>query len=209
MIHANEILPSLFQAFTTNNSNVFILILAISEGRAGIAWVPSNKIPFLPPPRCKAPHSFPKMFFSSLPSFHYPSWLSPSLTGFKELNYWRIKLLLIKFNIGPLKTNHLGSSDENIAYTTLPEIWDPSVLSHISGRIRKSKRLKYVSEHRKHVCDGLITRPEESYRVSCMCDHRNPEMGPMFQDGNERKMDEKMKWMENMTLTQIISREFI
>jgi hypothetical protein len=27
-------------------------------------------------------------------------------------------------------------------------------------------------------CDGLITRPEESYRVSnCMCDHRNPEKG--------------------------------
>jgi hypothetical protein len=26
------------------------------------------------------------------------------------------------------------------------------------------------------LCDGLITRPEESYRGSnCMCDHRNPE----------------------------------
>jgi hypothetical protein len=33
------------------------------------------------------------------------------------------------------------------------------------------------------LCDGLITRPEESYRVSCMCDHRNPERGPMFQMG--------------------------
>jgi hypothetical protein len=31
-------------------------------------------------------------------------------------------------------------------------------------------------------CDGLITRPEESYRVSnCMRDHRNPERGPTFQ----------------------------
>jgi hypothetical protein len=30
--------------------------------------------------------------------------------------------------------------------------------------------------------DGLITRPEEYYHVSnCMCDHRNPERGPMFQ----------------------------
>jgi hypothetical protein len=30
------------------------------------------------------------------------------------------------------------------------------------------------------LCDGLITRPEESYRVSsCMCDHRNPERGPI------------------------------
>jgi len=41
------------------------------------------------------------------------------------------------------------------------------------------------------LCDGLITRPEESYRVSkYMCDHRNPERGPMFQVGNERKMNE-------------------
>jgi hypothetical protein len=24
------------------------------------------------------------------------------------------------------------------------------------------------------LCDGLITCPEESYHVSCMCDHRNP-----------------------------------
>jgi hypothetical protein len=37
--------------------------------------------------------------------------------------------------------------------------------------------------------DGPITRPE-SYRVSCMCDHRNPERGPMFQVGNERKINE-------------------
>jgi hypothetical protein len=39
------------------------------------------------------------------------------------------------------------------------------------------------------LCEGLITRPEESYRVSkYMCDHRNPKRGPMFQAGNERKM---------------------
>jgi hypothetical protein len=44
------------------------------------------------------------------------------------------------------------------------------------------------------LCDGLITRPEESYRVSnCMCDHRNPERGPMFQVGNDRKMNEIKK----------------
>jgi hypothetical protein len=31
------------------------------------------------------------------------------------------------------------------------------------------------------LCDGLITRPEESDRVSnCMCDHKSPERGPMF-----------------------------
>jgi hypothetical protein len=35
----------------------------------------------------------------------------------------------------------------------------------------------------------LITRPEESYHVSkCMCDHRNPERGPMFQVEKDRKM---------------------
>jgi hypothetical protein len=39
------------------------------------------------------------------------------------------------------------------------------------------------------LCDGLITHPEESYHVStCMCDHRNPEKGPMFQLGTYRKM---------------------
>jgi hypothetical protein len=27
------------------------------------------------------------------------------------------------------------------------------------------------------LCDGLITRPEESYRVYCMCDNRNPKRG--------------------------------
>jgi hypothetical protein len=38
------------------------------------------------------------------------------------------------------------------------------------------------------LCDGLITRPEESYRVSLyVCDQRNPESGPMFQVGNDRK----------------------
>jgi hypothetical protein len=40
------------------------------------------------------------------------------------------------------------------------------------------------------ICNGLITCPEESYRVSnCMCDHRNPKTGPMFQVGNNRKMN--------------------
>jgi hypothetical protein len=46
------------------------------------------------------------------------------------------------------------------------------------------------------LCNGLITGPEESYRVSnCICDHRNPERGPMFQVGNDRKMNE---WMNNI-----------
>jgi hypothetical protein len=43
----NKILPS--QAFTTHHPNVFTPILHLSEGRAGIAWVPSNKMLFFPP----------------------------------------------------------------------------------------------------------------------------------------------------------------
>jgi hypothetical protein len=42
-------------------------------------------------------------------------------------------------------------------------------------------------------CDGLITRPQESYRMSnCMCDHRNLERGPMFQLGAYRKMNDSV-----------------
>jgi hypothetical protein len=41
------------------------------------------------------------------------------------------------------------------------------------------------------LCDWLITRPEESYRVfKYVCDHRNPERGPMFQLGTYRKMND-------------------
>jgi hypothetical protein len=44
----NKILPSLSHAFTTHHPNVFTPILSLSEGRAGIAWAPSNKMLFLP-----------------------------------------------------------------------------------------------------------------------------------------------------------------
>jgi hypothetical protein len=41
------------------------------------------------------------------------------------------------------------------------------------------------------LCDGLITRPEESYRVSvCVCDHRNPESGPVFQSWEQQENDD-------------------
>jgi hypothetical protein len=54
--------------------------------------------------------------------------------------------------------------------------------------------------------DGLITRPEESCCVSnCICDHRNPERGPMFQVGNERKMNEWMNENINDWVTYIAS----
>jgi hypothetical protein len=41
------------------------------------------------------------------------------------------------------------------------------------------------------LCDGLVTRPEESYLMyNCMCDRRNPERGPMFQLGTKMKINE-------------------
>jgi hypothetical protein len=40
----NKILPSPSQAFTTHHPNVITPILPLSEGRAGIAWVPSNNM---------------------------------------------------------------------------------------------------------------------------------------------------------------------
>jgi hypothetical protein len=45
----SKILPSLSQAFTTRHPNVFTPILSLSEGQAGIAWVPTNKMLFFPP----------------------------------------------------------------------------------------------------------------------------------------------------------------
>jgi hypothetical protein len=58
----NKILPSLSQASTTHHPNVFTPILSLSEGRAGIARVPSNKMLFFPL-RHKAPLAFPQMFY--------------------------------------------------------------------------------------------------------------------------------------------------
>jgi hypothetical protein len=77
----NKILPFLSQGFTTRHHNVFTPILPLSEGRAGIVWVPSNKMLFSPL-SYKAPHAFPQMFslfFYSL-SFLTHS-LSPSSKG--------------------------------------------------------------------------------------------------------------------------------
>jgi hypothetical protein len=45
-----------------HHPNVFTLILSLSEGRAGIAWVPFNKMLFLPQPTYKEPHVFLQMF---------------------------------------------------------------------------------------------------------------------------------------------------
>jgi hypothetical protein len=57
----NKMLPSVSQAFTTHHPNVFTPILPLSEGRAGIAWVPSKKMLFFPI-RYKAPLAFLQMF---------------------------------------------------------------------------------------------------------------------------------------------------
>jgi hypothetical protein len=78
----NKILPSLSQAFTSHHPNVFTPILPLSEGQAGIAWVPFNKMLSFPL-RYKAPLAFD--VFSLLLLLYYPFWLSLSLFGFKGL----------------------------------------------------------------------------------------------------------------------------
>jgi hypothetical protein len=49
-------------SFYTHRPNVFTLILFSSGGRAGITWVPSNKMIFLSPLRHKAPFASHQMF---------------------------------------------------------------------------------------------------------------------------------------------------
>jgi hypothetical protein len=51
----NQIPRSLSQGCIAHSKNVFSLILSLSEGRAGIAWVTSNKMLFCPPYTYKAP----------------------------------------------------------------------------------------------------------------------------------------------------------
>jgi hypothetical protein len=58
----NKILPSLSQGSTTHHPNVFTPILPLSEGRAGIAWVPSNKMIFFSPSDIKRLSISPQMF---------------------------------------------------------------------------------------------------------------------------------------------------
>jgi hypothetical protein len=61
----NNILPSLSQAFTTHHPNVFTPILPLSEWRAGIAWVPSNKMLFFSPSDNKRLSLSPRCFLFS------------------------------------------------------------------------------------------------------------------------------------------------
>jgi hypothetical protein len=85
----NKILPSVSQAFTTHHPNVFTPILPLSEGRAGIYWVPSNKILFLPPSDIKRlslpPYPRCFLFTSTLPLSSLTLSLSLSLFGFEGL----------------------------------------------------------------------------------------------------------------------------
>jgi hypothetical protein len=79
------------QAFTTHHPNAFTSILSLSEGRVGIAWIPSNKMLFLLPSDIKRlsllPQMFSHYFYSST---IIPDSLSLSLSlfgfGFKELS---------------------------------------------------------------------------------------------------------------------------
>jgi hypothetical protein len=51
------------------------------------------------------------------------------------------------------------------------------------------------------LCDGLITPPEESYRVSnCMCDHRNPQKGPYVQSWKRKENDEHVEGVTEQIL---------
>jgi hypothetical protein len=62
--------------------------------------------------------------------------------------------------------------------------WDRGFKSH-SGHVCLSVVLSCVD---RGLCNGLITHPEQFYHVSnCMCDHRNPKRGPMFQLGTTGK----------------------
>jgi hypothetical protein len=84
----NQILPSLSQASTTHHLNVFISILSLSEGRASIAWVPSNKMFFLPLSDIKRLSLSPSCFFFT--STLLLSFLTMSL--FSQLQ--RVKLVI-------------------------------------------------------------------------------------------------------------------
>jgi hypothetical protein len=131
----NKILPSLSQAFTTHHPYAFTPILSSSEGRAGIAWVPSNKMLFFPL-RYKAPLAFPQMF-----SLYFYSYTILSDSGFKGLKRreWRwersgIYCLPVLFK-----------------QTDVSEVLTTSVIKaitlyrHLPGRLKKTMRtLKVV-----------------------------------------------------------------
>jgi hypothetical protein len=44
----------------------------------------------------------------------------------------------------------------------------------------------------RRICNGLITRPEESYRVCVLTDI--PKRGPVFHVGNERKINDEWQY---------------
>jgi hypothetical protein len=54
------------------------------------------------------------------------------------------------------------------------------------------------------LCDGLITRPEESYSVCVITE--TPKRGPMFQAGNERKENECNKDREYKNFTRFFKQ---
>jgi hypothetical protein len=57
------------------------------------------------------------------------------------------------------------------------------------------------------ICDELITRPEESYRVSVCVWSRNPERGPMFLWEPKGKMSELIFAWRNCGKSQIHSQD--
>jgi hypothetical protein len=55
------------------------------------------------------------------------------------------------------------------------------------------------------LCDGLITRPEESYRVSVCVITETPKKGPVFQVGNGRKINEMNNEFETIWKDEVVT----
>jgi hypothetical protein len=58
----------------------------------------------------------------------------------------------------------------------------------------------------RSLCDGLITRPEESYLVyNCVCEIKKPRKEPYVPVGNYRKMNERnLRWTVQNPICQVV-----
>jgi hypothetical protein len=77
------------------------------------------------------------------------------------------------------------------AYVCGSSVAGVAVLNHARGMdVRLLCLYVVLSCVDRGLCDGLITRPEESYRVSVCVITETPKRGPLFQVGHEGKMNE-------------------
>jgi hypothetical protein len=88
----------------------------------------------------------------------------------------------------PVQFTHLGTGYAQI--TTAQLMWDLGLLGPARG-MDVCLLCFYVvlSCVGRGLCDGLITRPEESYRVSVCVIIETPKSGPMFETGNESEVN--------------------